>query len=64
MSCVVDPTASASATTIGRRLGMHEHLRVGMLGAQQFQLDALELVVHDAGALPDHHVRAGLRVWM
>jgi hypothetical protein len=32
----------------------------GALFAQQFQLQALELVVHDAGAVPHQHVGAGL----
>jgi hypothetical protein len=39
---------------------VHQHLRLGVFAAQQFQLQALELVVHDAGAVPHQHVGAGL----
>ena len=34
--------------------------RVRVLAFQQFEFDALELVVHDAGAVPQQHVRAGV----
>mmetsp|Transcript_6218 Transcript_6218/g.25153 ORF Transcript_6218/g.25153 Transcript_6218/m.25153 type:complete len:345 (-) Transcript_6218:315-1349(-) len=42
------------------RFRVHQDLRLRMLLAQQLQLQALELVVHDAGAVPHQHVGAGL----
>ena len=59
-SCVVEPTTSACATTLSRRLGVHQHQRARVLAAQQLELEALELVVHDAVAVPQQHVGAGL----
>jgi hypothetical protein len=59
-SCEVEPTTSACSTTLRGRLGVHQHRRLGVLLAQQLQLQALELVVHDAGAVPHQHVGAGL----
>jgi hypothetical protein len=44
---------------VGGRLGVHQHLGLGMLFFQRLQLEGLELVVHDAGAVPEHHVGAG-----
>ncbi|MNY67022.1 hypothetical protein D3C86_2045310 [compost metagenome] len=38
---------------------MHQDLGVGEFAAQQVQLDALELVMHQAGALPQQHVGTG-----
>ncbi|MNS88892.1 hypothetical protein D3C72_1228840 [compost metagenome] len=43
-----------------RRFRVHQDLGVGEFAAQQVQLDALELVVHQARALPQQHVGAGL----
>lgn len=43
-----------------RRFGMRQHARIGVLGAHQRQLGALEFVVHQACALPQQHVGAGL----
>ncbi len=59
-NCEVEPTRSACINHGLRRLGMHQHHRLRVLLAQQFQLDALELVVNDAGAVPHQHVGAGL----
>ena len=39
---------------------MHQHLGIRIFLAQQFQFQALEFVVYDAGALPQQHVCAGL----
>jgi hypothetical protein len=39
---------------------MHQHLGAGMGLDQQFELERLELVMHDAGAVPAQHVGAGL----
>ena len=41
------------------RLGVHQNHRVGVVLAQQLQLESLELVVHDAGGIPQQHVGAG-----
>src|ERR1043166_1681242 len=43
-----------------RRLGMRQHFRLRALELQLFELEGLELVVHDAGAAPQQHVGAGL----
>jgi hypothetical protein len=39
---------------------VHQHLRAGVLALEQVELQALELVVHDAGTVPHEHVGAGL----
>jgi hypothetical protein len=39
---------------------VHQHQRIGVLAAEQVQLQPLEFVVHDAGAVPQQHVGAGL----
>ena len=58
--CVVEPTTSACATTLAGDSGCTSTLASGCSLAQQVQLQALELVVHDAGAVPQQHVGAGL----
>jgi hypothetical protein len=58
-SCVVEPTTSACATTLAGDSGCTSTAPAGVR-ALQLQLQALELVVHDAGAVPQQHVGAGL----
>ena len=43
-----------------RRLRVDEDRRAGVLRAEELELDALELLVDDAGAVPHQHVGAGL----
>ena len=45
---------------VGGRFGVHQHLGAGVFLHQRLQLKRLELVVHDARAVPEHHVGAGL----
>ena len=45
---------------VGGRLRVHQHFRIRVLCLQQVEFDALELVVHQAGALPQQHVGARL----
>ena len=43
---------------VGLALGVHDHLRSGVLALQVEDLLQRELLVHVAGAVPQHHVRA------
>ena len=45
---------------VNRRLRVYQHFRAGVLFHQRLQLKGLELVMHDARAVPHHHVGTGL----
>ena len=60
-SCEVEPTTSACCDHALRATrGAPAPCAFGCSLLQQLELDALELVVHDAGAVPHQHVGAGL----
>ena len=60
MSCVVEPTTSASLTTARGDSGCTSTMASGMLRLQLDEFFRLVFVMHDARALPQQHVRAGL----
>ncbi len=46
------------------RFRVHQDLGIRVLLTQQFQFDAFELVMHQAGALPQQHVGASLLLYI
>ena len=53
----VEPTRSASSHDLVRALGVHDHLDVGVLGAERRDVLGPEALVHRAVALPQQERR-------